>query len=262
MASFLQAILESVARRVEALASQRAALERQAAAAPPARSLRAALEQPGFGVIAECKRRSPSRGWLVADPDSYRPDEVAADYQARGADAVSVLTEPDFFAGAMAHLAAVRRRVGVPVLCKDFIVAPEQILAARAAGADAVLLIVRVVPDPARLAALRQTAEGLGMEALVEIHAPAELEVALAADARLIGVNNRDLDSFATGLETSRTVAAGGLPVEVTAVSESGFAALEDVAQVRAWGYRGVLVGEALMRGSRLLEEIRAWRSQ
>lgn len=217
--------------------------ERAASAAPP-RPFAAALCAPGeVRLLAEVKRRSPSAGEIRPGAD---PVEVARAYAAGGAAALSVLTDRAYFGGDLAFLAAVREGVSLPVLRKDFVVDPVQLWEARAAGADAVLLIVRILPPPL-LAELLALAAELGMDALVEAHTGGELEAALAAGARLVGVNNRDLDTFTTDLALAERLAAR-VPPEVAYVAESGIRTPADVDRMGAAGIDAVLVGESLMR--------------
>lgn len=251
---FLEDIVRSVDARASHWEQEWDAIRDRAGQAPRPRSLRRALAaRDSIGVIAECKHRSPSKGWLA---DHYDPVSRARAYEAAGASGVSVLTEPDFFAGQMDHLAAVRSAVSIPVLCKDFVRHPVQIWQARAHGADAVLLIVRILSGAAELRDLKGLAEELGMEALIEVHSRSELETALAVDPALIGVNNRDLDTFETRLEFSAEIARD-IPPGTFAISESGIQRREDVIALERLGFRGILVGESLMRGGRLLEELR-----
>lgn len=262
----LAAKAEEVARARGAvpLAEVRAA----AAAAPPPRDFAAALARPRHlgdhpgavpvAVIAEVKRASPSRGVIRRDFD---PVAIARAYARAGASAISVLTDAPFFQGHLDHLRAIRQAVDLPLLRKDFILDPYQVYEARAAGADAVLLIAAALGDAGRIQALRELAEDLGMAALVEVHTPAELEAALAAGARIVGINNRDLRTFETRLETTLEL-AGQVPPEVLLVSESGIRTPEDCRRVAAAGARAVLVGEQLMRqpdpGAALLELVGA----
>src|SRR5437588_8952802 len=162
-------------------------LPQSASAAPPARDFRGALSRPGVALIAECKKRSPSGGLLQR---VYDPVGLARRYAANGAAAISVLTEPEFFGGSLDHLQAVHAAVEIPVLCKDFIIDPIQVLAARAVGADAVLLIVGVLDDGA-LRALQALATRLSMQGVVEVHSEEELDRALRAEVAIIGINNR-----------------------------------------------------------------------
>jgi indole-3-glycerol phosphate synthase len=211
-----------------------------------------------MAVIAECKRRSPSKGLFAAE---YDPVAIARRYAEAGASAISVLTEPDFFEGSLEHLAQVREAVDLPLLRKDFILDPLQVAEARAFGADAVLIIARILEeDRVRYRELLAAAQAAGLEALVELHSLREVDFALAEGPRLVGVNNRDLETFETRLEVCREVRPY-LGDGVIAVAESGIGNLDDVVKVRDWGYQAVLVGEALMRGgAKLLEEVAQWR--
>lgn len=207
--------------------------------------LRHALKRDrGINIIAEFKRASPSKGLISEGADAAR---VAADYAAGGACAMSVLTEEDFFRGSLDDLRAVRNEVALPVLRKDFIFDEVQILEAAEAGADAVLLIVRAIEDEELAALLRFTEEDLGMDALVEVHTKEEMRRAAAAGATLIGVNNRNLDTFDVSLETSIELAAIA-PRGAVLVSESGLRDAEDLRRLRSHGYHGFLIGESLMR--------------
>ena len=200
------------------------------------------LRQPGVRIIAECKRRSPSKGVLRA---LYDPVAIAKSYAAAGAAAISVLTEPAFFDGSIDHLRDVRAAVDIPVLCKDFLVTEFQIIEARAAGADAVLLIVAALDDRA-LARLLALAGRLDLAVLVEVHDHVDLERALAAGASLVGVNSRNLRT----LEVSTAVfeeMAPRLPENTTAIAESGLGVPSDLARLRQRGYRAFLIGERFM---------------
>lgn len=232
-----------------------AGLERRAAAANPRGLLfESALGAAGrVNVIAECKRRSPSRGVLAT---TYDPVAIARQYEAGGAAAVSVLTEPTFFDGALDHLTAVRAAVGVPLLRKDFIVDDYQLLEARAAGADAVLLIVAALEQRA-LGHLQQRAAELGLATLIEVHDEEELARALDSGARLIGVNNRNLRTLAVDVEASYRL-AGQIPANVVAVSESGLQSRADLEKLSAAGYRAFLIGERFMTDSNPAAAIRA----
>ncbi|NNF89407.1 MAG: indole-3-glycerol phosphate synthase TrpC [Acidimicrobiia bacterium] len=208
-----------------------------------ARSLEAALTKPGINVIAEVKRRSPSRGELAPDLD---PASQAAAYEAGGAAAISVLTEPEFFSGSLDDLTAVARSVGIPVLRKDFIIDLAQVWESKRAGADALLLIAAALDDEL-LANLLQEAHGAGLEALVEVHTAPEADRAMSAGARIIGVNNRDLATFTVDLATSESLAAR-VAAAPARVAESGIHRGADAARMGAAGYTAVLVGEALVR--------------
>ena len=220
------------------------ALERRAAAAAPRGDLfESRLRRPGgFNVIAECKRRSPSRGVLAAE---YDPVRIARAYASGGAAAISVLTEPTFFDGALAHLQAVRAAVGVPLLRKDFVVDEYQLFEARAAGADAVLLIVAALEQPA-LEALQARAWQLGLATLVEVHDREELARAIGSGARVIGVNNRNLRTLKVDVAASDGLAAL-MPKGVVAVSESGLQSRADLERLAAAGYGAFLIGERFM---------------
>ncbi len=196
------------------------------------------------GLIAEFKRRSPSRGLIRPEAD---PALVAAQYAEGGACAVSVLTEPDFFQGSLADLRAAREAVSLPVLRKDFIVDEVQIDEAAVAGAEAVLLIVAALGDGELERFRRRAEDDLGLDALVEVHTPEEMRRAAGSGASLIGVNNRNLSTFAVSLDTSEELALLA-PEGSVLVSESGIHGRADVERLRALGYRGFLVGEALMR--------------
>lgn len=243
----LLATIVAATRRIVAVREAReplVALARRAetVAVRPGR-FREALARPDrVNVIAECKRRSPSRGVLRPE---YDPVAIARAYAAAGAAAISVLTEPTFFDGSLDHLVAVRAAVDVPLLRKDFIVSEYQLFEARAAGADAVLLIVAAL-DPAGLAALGRRAGELGLDTLVEVHDAAELAVAADAGAAVIGVNNRNLKTLAVDVNASEALIAR-MPAGAVAVSESGLKSRADLARLRQRGYRAFLVGERFM---------------
>jgi indole-3-glycerol phosphate synthase len=211
--------------------------------APARRPFAEALQRPGVNVIAEFKRRSPSRGLLRSD---LTIEATARAYEAAGGVALSVLTEQDYFGGSLDDLRAARTATRtLPALRKDFIVDTYQVWEARAAGADAVLLIAAALDDGA-LRALLAEAHAARVEALVEVHDQEELDRALAAEARLVGVNNRDLKTLAVRLETGLSLAAE-IPDEVVAVAESGIRQGADVRRLRDAGYDAFLVGEHLM---------------
>src|SRR5689334_14507251 len=232
-----------------------ASLERRAASAKPAgQRFEAALGMAGrINVIAECKRRSPSKGVLAAE---YDPARIAMQYQDGGAAAISVLTEPTFFDGSLAHLAAVRAHVGVPLLRKDFIVDEYQLFEARASGADAVLLIVAALDQP-DLVALQKRAWELGLATLVEVHDEAELSRASDSGARVIGVNNRNLRTLTVDVEASERLAPR-IPKTVIGVSESGLKSREELDRLAAAGYRAFLIGERFMVDPHPAEAINA----
>ncbi len=216
---------------------------RARAALEPPRGFRRALLGPGPRVIAELKRRSPSRGEIRADFD---PVAIARSFEASGAAALSVLTDERFFGGSLAVLKSVRRVTRLPLLRKDFVLDAYQIDEARVAGADAVLLIVAALA-PADVARLREHAAGLGLDVLVEVHDAAELDVAKGAGADLIGINNRDLRSFRTDLAVTERLARQ-VPEGALVVAESGILGPEDVARLKRAGAFAFLVGESLMR--------------
>jgi indole-3-glycerol phosphate synthase len=243
-ADLLETILAATRTRVAArreLVSD-TALEARIGSQPGTRGFRSALSRQSVNIIAECKRRSPSKGLLRAD---YDPARIASAYERAGAAAISVLTEPTFFDGELSHLEAVHEAVAVPVLRKDFIVDRYQLLEARSAGADAVLLIVAALDDPS-LANLRGEAAALGLDTLVEVHDAGELERAVRAGADIIGVNNRNLRTLEVDLSASDRLAAR-MPASVVAVAESGLRTREDIEGLTARGYRAFLVGERLM---------------
>lgn len=246
--SVLDAILARTRERV-AEAKRRLSLDAVCAAAraaPGTRSFASALARPGaVNVVAEHKRRSPSRGAIREDLD---PADVARSYEDAGAVALSVLTDEAFFGGSLEHLVAARAATALPVLRKDFVIDPWQVWEARAAGADAVLLIVAGLSDP-QLVDLIVVAREAGMDALVEAHDRVELERALAAGARVVGVNNRDLKTLAVSLETALALAPA-IPDDVVALAESGIRTGEDVRRLQEAGYDGFLVGEHLMVAS------------
>jgi indole-3-glycerol phosphate synthase len=213
--------------------------------AQPVRDFAAALGRDSINIIAELKKASPSRGLIRADFD---PVALAKSFEAAGAAALSVLTEEEFFQGDLKHMRDARAAVGLPVLRKDFIVDPWQVWEARATNADSFLLIVAALDD-ARLAELLALGRELGMEPLVEVHTRGELARALAAGARIIGVNNRDLKTFTVRLETSLQLVEF-IPDNCVAVSESGLRSRADLERLRAAGFDAFLIGEQLMQAS------------
>jgi indole-3-glycerol phosphate synthase len=242
----LEEILTSTRGRLPALHGRRTTLEREAAAADFPPPLAEVLRREAVAVIAEVKRRSPSAGTIRDDLD---PASHAESYARAGAAAISVLTDGPFFGGSLDDLRAVGLRVQVPLLRKDFILDELQILEARAAGASAVLLIVRAL-SRRRLSELVACAEQWRLDVLVEVHTAAELAVALDAGAEIVGVNSRDLDTFridtATAWDILRAVPSG-----IIAVAESGMATAADVEAAAASGADAVLIGTALSSASR-----------
>lgn len=247
MATYLDRIL--AAHRAAAAVDERDLDELLglAASMPPARGFTAALAaidpaEHGIGVIAEVKRRSPSKGDLAADLD---PAVLARQYADGGANCLSVLTDTEFFGGSAGDLATARNACSLPVLRKDFTVCAHDVADARLMGADCVLLIAAALESD-ELVRLHALATDLGLDVLVEIHDEPELEVALAAGATLIGVNQRDLVTFA--VDHDRAVRMGGLmPADVVAVAESGVRGPDDATALAAAGYQAVLVGESLV---------------
>ena len=220
-----------------------AELERQAQRAASARRpFAAALERAGRAIIAEMKQASPSAGLLQPD---YRPAEIARAYEAAGARALSVLTDGPYFRGSLNHLQEARQATGLPVLRKDFLVDPYQVVESAAAGADAVLLIVAVL-DAGALRELLRRATELGLDTLVEVHTEEEADRAAALGAKLIGVNNRNLSTLAVDVETSLRLRSR-LPADAITVSESGLRSREDLDRLEAAGYRAFLIGERLL---------------
>jgi indole-3-glycerol phosphate synthase len=246
----LETIVAATRRVVEVRQTQRpmSALQRDQQRQPRGDAFERALEgnatrnAQSARIIAECKRRSPSRGILR---ETYDPAAHARAYAAAGAAAISVLTEPTFFDGDPQHLRDVRAAVDIPVLRKDFIVSEYQLLEAAVLGADAALLIVGAL-EQADLVRLLAAAEAMGLAALVEVHDTAEMQRAVAAGARIIGVNSRNLRTLAVDLSVLDTVAAG-LPDEIVAVAESGIKSAADLERLGAAGYDAFLVGERLI---------------
>jgi indole-3-glycerol phosphate synthase len=236
----LAGVREDVAQRQEAVPLER--IKRLAAAAPPPQDAYAALRAAGVGVIAEVKRASPSRGKLADIPD---PADLARQYALGGARCVSVLTEQRWFGGSLDDFKAVRLAVDVPLLRKDFIVSSYQVHEARAYGADLVLLIVAAL-DQNTLTGLLERIESLGMAALVEVHDEEEADQALAAGAKVIGVNARDLRTFEVDRAAFERIAPG-LPGTVVKVAESGVRGPHDLIRYASAGADAVLVGEGLV---------------
>ena len=259
----MSVLAEILARKLTEVAARRAARpDRELEAAlrdlPAPRDLAGALSPAGgpVRVVAEVKRASPSQGAIRAGLDAV---EQARRYAAAGAAAISVLTDGPGFGGSLEDLSAVRAAVAVPLLRKDFVVDRYQLLEARLHGADAALLIVAALDD-ARLRALHDDCDALGLAALVEVHDAPEVEVALRAGASLVGVNNRNLATFAVDLAASEALLPR-LPPGVKGVAESGVKGPAEVARLRACGAANFLVGEALVRAEdpgRLLAELHA----
>lgn len=240
--SFLSEIIERKRQRVETLKQivPRESFEIRL----NSHRFRAALIRDRVNIIAEFKRRSPSKGVIRADADLK---QIAKSYEAGGAAAISVLTEEDYFSGSLDDLRQVKKSVDLPALRKDFIFDEYQIYESAAAGADAVLLIVAALDDN-QLVSLRTLVEDeLGMDALIEVHTREEMQRAIACGANLIGVNNRNLHTFEVSLETSLSLAKEA-PLGTVLISESGLNNSTDLARLRDAGYHGFLIGESLMR--------------
>lgn len=242
--SILERIVRTKQDEVRSAVSRLSEYRDIARQADAPRGFAAALRRPReVRLLAEVKRRSPSAGDIRPGAD---PVEVARAYVAGGAAALSVLTDREYFGGDLQFLSAVRSAVPVPVIRKDFLIHPVQVWEARAAGADAVLLIVRIL-EQSLLEELHGLARELGMDVLVEAHTGEELDRALAAGATLVGVNNRDLDTFVTDLALCVRLAPR-VPSDVTYVGESGIRTAADVDRLGAAGIDAILVGESLMR--------------
>jgi indole-3-glycerol phosphate synthase len=237
----VEARRESVAHRKRVLPD--VALKIAAEKNEPARDFAGALGRDRFNVIAELKKASPSKGLLR---EEYSPADLASALAGAGAAALSVLTEEEFFLGSLGDLKVAKKACAIPILRKDFIIDPWQVWEARAAGADAFLLITAILSDE-ELRELLELGRSLGMEPLVEVHSREEVGRAVAAGARMIGVNNRDLRDFHVSIETSLGLIQE-IPDSCLAVSESGLRTHEDLARLRQAGFDAFLVGEHLMR--------------
>ena len=220
--------------------------------APPRGFQQALVSYPGVAIIAEAKKASPSKGVIC---EHFEPVAIARRYQENGAQAISVLTDVDFFQGHIRYLLDVRAAVQLPVLRKDFIIDPLQIEEAHLYGADAILLIAAIL-DEVQLREYRQFAEEMGMDVLVEVHDEEELERALAAGSRLIGVNNRNLKDFSVDIETTFRLQKH-LPPNIPLVSESGLKTPEDMRRLAKAGVTAALIGETLMRDGGVLKGLR-----
>lgn len=246
--SWMNVLSEIIARKRERV--------REAKARVRPHAFRGALGNDGINVIAEFKRRSPSKGMIR---EGANPIDIARAYQEGGAVAMSVLTEEDYFAGSLDDLRQVKAVVDLPVLRKDFIVDEYQVYESAAAGADAILLIVAVLDDEELLRLRRLAEDELYMDALVEVHTSAEMKRAAACGAKLIGVNNRDLRTFEVSLDTSLRLAREA-PAEAVLISESGLKNSDDLQRLYDAGYRGFLIGETLMRAEDPEQSLRSFR--
>ncbi|MBI3704087.1 MAG: indole-3-glycerol phosphate synthase TrpC [Rhizobiales bacterium] len=258
MSDILQRIVASKRQEIERCRAEvtERQLESRLAQAPPTRNFRAALERgPGLGIIAEVKKASPSAGVLRADFD---PVAIARIYEANGAGAISVLTDEPFFQGHLSYLTAIRQAVALPVLRKDFILDRYQVVEARVAGADAVLLIAEILGAQELPTLLKQVGD-LGMEALVELYDRANLPRVLDAGATLIGVNNRNLRTFVTSLDHTLDLVRD-IPPGCCLVSESGIRTRADIERLEAAGVQAVLIGETFMRADDIGQKLRELR--
>ncbi len=252
----LEEIVASTRRRIGPLIQNRIDLRAAALSTDPALGFADALAAPGFQIIAEIKRKSPSAGVLT---ETLVPEEQAVVYVDGGAAAISVLTEPEFFAGSVADLQAVREAVDIPLLRKDFVVDSAQIYETKVLGADAVLLIVAILTDN-ELARLYDAALSVGLDVLVETHTEHEVERALEIGPQIVGVNNRDLATFVTDLGTAERIAPRVVGRAIT-VGESGVSSVDGARRMRTAGFDAILVGEALVRAddpAALIAELRA----
>ncbi len=255
--TILDKILAQKVIEVSQSAGLRAEVEARARQMPPARDFVAALHKDTVALIAEVKKASPSKGVLIEDFD---PVVIGKTYADNGAAAISVLTDEQFFQGHLDYMRSVRAAVTVPVLRKDFVIDTYQIYEARAAEADAVLLIVMALED-AHLADLHTLIGELGMVALVEVHNEAEMERALKIGANLIGINNRDLKTFHQDLNITERLASLAPPT-VTLVAESAIRDTEDVRRMGSYGAHAVLVGESLVKADNMALQVRDFSSQ
>lgn len=250
----VEARRESIAHRKRVLPEVALKIAVEKKIAPP-RDFPAALRRDEINIVAELKKASPSRGLIR---EEYAPAALALELEQAGAAALSVLTEEDFFSGSLGDLKEASKVTRVPILRKDFIVDPWQVWETRGAGADSFLLIVAILSDAA-LRDLLELGRSLKMEPLVEVHTRAELDRALAAGARILGVNNRDLRNFQVHIETSLELIEA-IPDACIAVSESGLQSHADLARLRGAGFDAFLIGEHLMKGDDAAQAFRALR--
>lgn len=250
----LEEILRAKREEIERLRPHRAGLDQDARARKNFRSFRSALHQSDkLAVIAEVKKASPSAGVIA---HSFNPIEIAEDYELNGASAISVLTDKKFFQGDLEHLADVRSAVSLPLLRKDFVLDGIQVAESVANGADAILLIVAALQQT-QLNDLLAAAAEYKVDVLVEVHSEEELHRALDAEAKIIGINNRNLATFEVDLAVTEKLCRD-VPDEIILISESGIKTPNDVARVKACGVDAILVGESLMRGEISIDQIRA----
>ena len=251
----LEDILQTKRAEIEGLRPRAVELDRQARARNDFRSFHSALTRPDgtLAIIAEIKKASPSAGVIA---ESFDPVLIAKDYERTGADAISILTDQQFFQGNLDHLVDVRRAVSPPLLRKDFVLDEIQIAESSANGADAILLIVAALDQKQLIYFLAAAADYL-LDPLVEVHTREELDRALDAGAKIIGINNRDLATFDVDLSVTEKLCRH-VPDDVVLVSESGIKSAEDVARLQGCGVDAVLIGEALMRGEVSMKDLRA----
>ena len=243
MPSILDKIVAHKRSELEAVTTPLDELKAAIADAPEVRDFAAALAGDGVSLIAEVKKASPSKGVIRVD---FSPVEIARAYSVGGASCISVLTDENFFQGKLDYLAAIRNEVDQPLLRKDFVLSEYQVFEARMAGADAVLLIAECL-SPSELKELHDLICELGMTPLVEFYEYSNLEAVLACDPKLVGVNNRDLNTFEIDLNHSAKIREQ-IPADILFVSESGIFTNEDVVQLESWNVDAILVGESLMR--------------
>jgi indole-3-glycerol phosphate synthase len=254
----LDKIIETKKEEVEQLRKQTnvSVLKKTIAGLEPCRNFRQAISFAGCNIIAEVKCASPSRGRFVADFD---PVSIASVYEQNGAAAISVLTDEKYFAGHKNYLTQIKQKVKLPLLRKDFIIDPLQIYETRAIGADAILLIVHVLGK--KLAELILLSRELGLSPLVEVHTAEELELALAADAEIIGINNRNLDTFVTDIKTSCKLRAQ-IPEGIIVVAESGIMSRADMEVLMQANIHSFLIGEALITAPDIGKKLRAFKGE
>ncbi|MCE9565711.1 MAG: indole-3-glycerol phosphate synthase TrpC [Planctomycetes bacterium] len=260
MPTILDRIVETKRREIATakLAVTEKDLERQVANSAPTRNFAEAIRQPGWiMVIAEVKKASPSAGIIRTDFD---PVAIAKTYQQHGAAAISVLTDTEYFQGNLSYLTAIHAAVDCPVLRKDFILERYQLLEARAAGADAVLLIAECLPGD-QLATLHRQATALGLHTLIELHDADQLPRVLDSGGPILGINNRDLRTFTTRVEHTLELLPK-IPADRTVVSESGITTHADLVRLGSAGARAVLVGESLMRSPDIGAALNALRGE
>jgi indole-3-glycerol phosphate synthase len=261
MNDFLKTILVRKAARLAETKKQRSLESLVAHISVPANKPRpfrtACCRQDTINIIAEVKKASPSKGVLR---EEFDPVGLAAEYERNGAAAISVLTEEDYFRGSLDHLTEIRRQVRLPLLRKDFVFDPYQIYESAATGADAVLLIA-AASDAGQLRELRQLADELRLDALVEVHDHEDLEKAVLADADLIGINNRNLRTFEVDLNVSLRL-AGLVPDETVLVSESGITTRDEINRLRQAGFNAFLIGEQFMKSPQPGEKLKALWSE